>query len=131
MNCKFSPQKKGQSPHEMVSSSVYNSLWSALAVIGGYDSGLRIGSRFESIPFVMNSDRTVFFSTLNSRMKYKLYFLYCLLSVNYCTVEVVVILTYGGGGANGEMANLTNEKGKFAIAIFRHFSPFFAIFRHW
>ena len=28
-----------------------------------------------------------------------------------------------GGGANGEMANLTNEKGKFAIAIFRHFSP--------
>ena len=29
----------------------------------------------------------------------------------------------GGGGANGEMANLTNEKGKFAIAIFRHFSP--------
>ena len=35
------------------------------------------------------------------------------------------------GGANGEMANLTNEKGKFAIAIFRHFSPFFAIFRHW
>ena len=36
-----------------------------------------------------------------------------------------------GGGANGEMANLTNEKGKFAIAIFRHFSPFFAIFRHW
>ena len=33
----------------------------------------------------------------------------------------------GGGGANGEMANLTNEKGKFAIAIFRHFSPFFAI----
>ena len=36
----------------------------------------------------------------------------------------------GGGGANGEMANLTNEKGKFAIAIFRHFSPFFAIFRH-
>ena len=37
----------------------------------------------------------------------------------------------GGGGANGEMANLTNEKGKFAIAIFRHFSPFFAIFRHW
>ena len=25
-----------------------------------------------------------------------------------------------GGGANGEMANLTNEKGKFAIAIFRH-----------
>ena len=37
----------------------------------------------------------------------------------------------GGGGANGEMANLTNEKGKFAIAIFRHFSPLFAIFRHW
>ena len=36
-----------------------------------------------------------------------------------------------GGGANGEMANLTNEKGKFAIAIFRHFSPLFAIFRHW
>ena len=35
--------------------------------------------------------------------------------------------TWGGGGANGEMANLTNEKGKFAIAIFRHFSPFFAI----
>ena len=33
----------------------------------------------------------------------------------------------GGGGGNGEMANLTNEKGKFAIAIFRHFSPFFAI----
>ena len=30
----------------------------------------------------------------------------------------------GGGGANGEMANLTNEKG---IAIFRHYSPFFAI----
>ena len=29
------------------------------------------------------------------------------------------------------MANLTNEKGKFAIAIFRHFSPLFAIFRHW
>ena len=29
----------------------------------------------------------------------------------------------GGGGANGELANLTNEKGKFAIAIFRHFSP--------
>ena len=29
----------------------------------------------------------------------------------------------GGGGGNGEMANLTNEKGKFAIAIFRHFSP--------
>ena len=27
------------------------------------------------------------------------------------------------GGANGEMANLTNGKGKFAIAIFRHFSP--------
>ena len=37
----------------------------------------------------------------------------------------------GGGGANGEMANLTNGKGKFAIAIFRHFSPLFAIFRHW
>ncbi|KAL5252247.1 hypothetical protein ACHWQZ_G015137 [Mnemiopsis leidyi] len=37
-------QRKGQSPHEMVSSSVYNSLWSALSVIGGYDSGLRIGS---------------------------------------------------------------------------------------
>ena len=33
----------------------------------------------------------------------------------------------GGGGANGEMANLTNEKGKFAIAVFRLFSPFFAI----
>ena len=29
------------------------------------------------------------------------------------------------------MANLTNEKAEFAIAIFRHFSPFFAIFRHW
>ena len=29
----------------------------------------------------------------------------------------------GGGGGNGEMANSTNEKGKFAIAIFRHFSP--------
>ena len=29
----------------------------------------------------------------------------------------------GGGGGNGEMANLTNEKGEFAIAIFRHFSP--------
>ena len=28
-----------------------------------------------------------------------------------------------------KMANLTNEKGEFAIAIFRHFSPFFAIFR--
>ena len=28
------------------------------------------------------------------------------------------------------MANLTNEKAEFAIAIFRHFSPFFAIFRH-
>ena len=28
-----------------------------------------------------------------------------------------------GGGGDGEMANLTNEKGKFAIAIFRHFSP--------
>ena len=25
------------------------------------------------------------------------------------------------------MANLTNEKAEFAIAIFRHFSPFFAI----
>ena len=37
----------------------------------------------------------------------------------------------GGGGANGEMANLTNGKGKFAIAIFRHYSPLFAIFRHW
>ncbi|XP_063678592.1 probable E3 ubiquitin-protein ligase HERC1 isoform X13 [Bolinopsis microptera] len=37
-------QKKGQSPHEMVSSNVYNSLWSALAIIGGYDRGLRIGS---------------------------------------------------------------------------------------
>ena len=36
-----------------------------------------------------------------------------------------------GGGANDEMANLTNEKGKFAIAIICHFSPFFAIFRHW
>ena len=36
-----------------------------------------------------------------------------------------------GGGANGEMANLTNGEGKFAIAIFRHFSPLFAIFRHW
>ena len=32
-----------------------------------------------------------------------------------------------GGGGNGEMANLTNGKGKFAIAIFRHYSPFFAI----
>ena len=29
------------------------------------------------------------------------------------------------------MANLTNEKAEFAIAIFRHFSPLFAIFRHW
>ena len=38
-----------------------------------------------------------------------------------------VCLHIQGGGANGEMANLTNEKGKFAIAIFRHFSPFFAI----
>ena len=28
------------------------------------------------------------------------------------------------------MANLTNEKAEFAIAIFRHFSPLFAIFRH-
>ena len=46
-------------------------------------------------------------------------------------VEVGAYSTGGGGGANGEMANLTNEKGKFAIAIFRHFSPFFAIFRHW
>ena len=36
-------------------------------------------------------------------------------------------LVVGGGGGNGEMANLTNEKGKFAIAIFHHFSPFFAI----
>ena len=26
----------------------------------------------------------------------------------------------GGEGGNGVMANLTNEKGKFAIAIFRH-----------
>ena len=26
----------------------------------------------------------------------------------------------GGQWRNGEMANLTNEKGKFAIAIFRH-----------
>ena len=31
-----------------------------------------------------------------------------------------VISHIGGGGGNGEMANLTNEKGKFAIAIFRH-----------
>ena len=29
------------------------------------------------------------------------------------------------------MANLTNEKAEFAIAIIRHFSPLFAIFRHW
>ena len=28
------------------------------------------------------------------------------------------------------MANLTNEKAEFAIAIIRHFSPLFAIFRH-
>ena len=28
------------------------------------------------------------------------------------------------------MANLTNEKAEFAIAIFRHCSPFFVIFRH-
>ena len=42
----------------------------------------------------------------------------------YAILDLDVI---GGGGANGEMANLTNEKGKFAIAIFRHFSPFFAI----
>ena len=35
--------------------------------------------------------------------------------------------TIEGGGGNGEMANLTNGKGKFAIAIFRHYSPFFAI----
>ena len=28
---------------------------------------------------------------------------------------------------NRKMANLTNEKAEFAIAIFRHFSPFFAI----
>ena len=41
------------------------------------------------------------------------------------------LMIRGGGGANGEMANLTNGKGKFAIAIFRHFSPLFAIFRHW
>ena len=40
---------------------------------------------------------------------------------------LLVISQRGGGGGNGEMANLTNEKGKFAIAIFRHFSPFFAI----
>ncbi len=39
-------QKKGQSPHELVSSTVYNSLWSALTVIGGYDRGLRVGARF-------------------------------------------------------------------------------------
>ena len=45
--------------------------------------------------------------------------------------SLLCFLGGGGGGANGEMANLTNEKGKFAIAIFRHFSPFFAIFRHW
>ena len=43
----------------------------------------------------------------------------------------LAILMLMWGGANGEMANLTNEKGKFAIAIFRHYSPFFAIFRHW
>ena len=59
---------------------------------------------------------------------------------NLVSVEAVVVVvqvkkfglqhSIGGGGANGEMANLTNEKGKFAIAIFRHFSPFFAIFRH-
>ena len=41
--------------------------------------------------------------------------------------DLVFLVLSGGGGANGEMANLTNEKGKFAIAIFRHFSPFFAI----
>ena len=29
------------------------------------------------------------------------------------------------------MANLTYEKAEFAIAIFRHFSPLFAIIRHW
>ena len=48
-----------------------------------------------------------------------------------CVGVYVFVCLFGGGGANGEMANLTNEKGKFAIAIFRHFSPFFAIFRHW
>ena len=52
-------------------------------------------------------------------------------SINlYIKYQVLIFHYEGGGGANGEMANLTNEKGKFAIAIFRHFSPFFAIFRH-
>ena len=45
--------------------------------------------------------------------------------------DVFSVWRGGGGGGNGEMANLTNGKGKFAIAIFRHFSPLFAIFRHW
>ena len=43
------------------------------------------------------------------------------------SVKIEGYFARDGGGANGEMANLTNEKGKFAIAIFRHFSPFFAI----
>ena len=33
----------------------------------------------------------------------------------------IIALSGGGGGA---MANLTNEKGKFAFAIFRHWPPF-------
>ena len=31
-----------------------------------------------------------------------------------------LIQAVAGGGGNGEMANLTNENGKFALAILRH-----------
>ena len=69
INLETFPQKKGQSPHEMVSSNVYNSLWSALAVIGGYDRGLRIGSRFlfEHLYFaisILNKD--TYFNMINA-----------------------------------------------------------------
>ena len=47
--------------------------------------------------------------------------------IDYSYNSILLVISQRGGGGNGEMANLTNEKGKFAIAIFRHFSPFFAI----
>ena len=46
-----------------------------------------------------------------------------MVTVTMITVTMVTVTMVTVGGANGEMANLTNKKGRFAIAIFRHFSP--------
>ena len=91
------------------------------------------------------SEWCLFFHREHNDTAFNLFVIVCLFNLLICSFGVTVNKLWpffpasakrarkrgSSGGANGEMANLTNGKGKFAIAIFRHFSPLFAIFRHW